>query len=233
MEIQAVVFDFDGVILDTEKARYDAWEEIFESYGVSFPLDAWIQSIGRSQYAVDPLCLLQELTGKTLNPEQIRNLQRQKSHELTDKLPLLPGVEKCILEAVSLNIKLGVASCSSHAWVQRHLETRGLLKYFDTLVCKEDTEHHKPSPIHYLTALKKLNCVPSLSVAVEDSRLGVEAAVGAGMYCIAVACSFTKNMDLSPAHQIENSLENVSFSELLRSSKMWNENDKISCEKSK
>lgn len=217
MEIQAVVFDFDGVILDTEKARYDAWQSVFQSYGQTLPIDIWVESIGRTKYATDPLELLEKLTGKSLDKEYIRNLQRQKSHEFADRLSLLPGVQKCILEAVSLKLKLGIASSSSRTWVQRHLEKRGLLEFFNVLVCREDTDYHKPSPVHYLTALKKLNCNPASSVAIEDSPLGIESAVGSGMYCIAVACSFTQSMDLSKAHKIEKSLEDVSFSRLIRS----------------
>lgn len=217
MKIQSVIFDFDGVILDTEQARYDAWEAIYQSFGHTLPVDIWIKSIGRSKYAVDPFELLQKLTGKSLDTEKIRDLQRTKSYENVRGLPLLPGVKKCILEAVALKLKVGIASSSSRIWVQRHLKERGLLKYFDVLVCKEDTDYHKPSPFHYLTALKKLNCSPDYSVAIEDSPLGIESAIKSGMYCIAVACNLTKNMDLSGAHRIEESLQNVSFARIMNS----------------
>ena len=213
MKLQAVVFDFDGVILDTEMARYEAWQRIFCSYGQTLPLEIWVQSIGRAQYAIHPFDVLRELVTGELDYEQIRNIHKEYELEQVECLGLLPGVQDRIEEAHDLGIRLGLASSSSRSWVERHLTRRDLLGYFDCIICREDTNTHKPSPEPYRTVLQRMGCIPDNSVAVEDSPLGIEAAVNAGLYCLGVGCSLTKGLDLSRASRIISSLQEISWVE--------------------
>lgn len=215
--MKAVVFDFDGVIIDTEQARYDAWQKIYSSYGCFLPLDIWVQSIGKAQYAIHPYDYLQKNTGIQIDPAEIHALHKRLEVEITDKMPLLPGVKDRIDEAKELGMALAVVSSSSRAWVGGHLKRRGLLDNFKILICREDTEHHKPSPVPYLKAVNILGCGAAQAFAIEDSPTGIEAAVSAGLYCIGVGCSMTCDMDLSRANIIVKSLEEISFSNLSES----------------
>jgi HAD superfamily hydrolase (TIGR01509 family) len=134
---------------------------------------------------------------------------------MADAYPVLPGVVNRIQEIKEIGGRIAVASSSSRVWVEGHLRKRNLLQYFDATVCREDTLLHKPDPEPYLTALRRINSYPSYSFAIEDSPLGIEAAIGAGLKCIAVGCSLTKHMDLSKATHIVESLDQVSFTKML------------------
>lgn len=216
MILQAVVFDFDGVIIDTEKARYEAMQEIFTNHGQKLPLQVWIESVGRAAYAIDPFDYLESITGEKLDREILKATHKKIEMEMADALPLLPGVLERLEEVRNNGGLLAVASSSSRAWVQGHLQKRGLIKYFGAIVCRDDALRHKPHPEPYSTALKLLNCLPENSFAVEDSPLGIASAKAAGLKCIAVGCSLTRDMDLSGAHYVFNSLDEVCFSELCK-----------------
>lgn len=215
--MKAVVFDFDGVILDTENARYQAWQMIYSSFGKSLPVDVWIQSIGRAEYAVDPYDYLQMQAMEIPDREKIREMHKKFEMEKVNELELLPGVKERILEAKLLGMKLAVASSSSRNWVGTHLKRRGLYDNFDVLICREDTTAHKPSPEPYIAALNRLGCDAGDAFAVEDSPIGIQAAVDAGLFCIAVGCSMTRHLDLSKAGIIAGSLEEITFAELQKS----------------
>ncbi len=217
MILQAVVFDFDGVIIDTEKARYEAMQEIFAGYGQKLPLQVWIESVGRAAYATDPFDYLESITGEKLDREKLKSIHKKTEMEMADALPLLPGVLERMEEVKGKGGLLAVASSSSRAWVEGHLHKRGLIKHFSAIVCRDDTVRHKPHPEPYNAALKLLNCLPENSFAIEDSPLGIASAKAAGLKCIAVGCSLTRDLDLSGAHYVFNSLDEVSFSELCKS----------------
>ncbi len=216
MKLQAVVFDFDGVIIDTEKARYEAIQEIFAGYGQKLPLHVWIKSVGRAAYAIDPFDYLRSVTDEKLDLDLLKSIHKKIEIDLADTLPLLPGVSERIQEVKNNGGLLAVASSSSRAWVEGHLKKRGLLKYFSAIVCRDDTIRHKPDPEPYSTALKLLKCLPENSFAIEDSPLGIASAKAAGLKCIAVGCSLTRDLDLSNAHYVFNTLSEVSFSELCK-----------------
>lgn len=217
MILQAVVFDFDGVIIDTEKARYEAMQQVFATYGQKLPLLVWIESIGRAAYAIDPFDYLISITGEKLDIDMLKSTHKKIEMEMADALPLLPGVVERLEEVTNSGGFLAVASSSSRAWVEGHLQKRDLLKYFSAIVCRDDTLRHKPHPEPYSTALKLLKCLPENSFAIEDSPLGIASAKAAGLKCIAVGCSLTRDMDLSDAHYVFSSLDEVCFSELCKS----------------
>lgn len=211
MQVQAVVFDFDGVILDTEMARFVSWQRIFELHGQVLPRDAWIRNIGRAEMVVDPYVLLAELVGHSLDHGTLQQLHEKYEWEIAEELPLLPGVADRVLEATELGIPIAVASSSSHRWVDGHLKRHGLFDAFTTTVCREDTKRHKPDPESYMLAVNRLGAVPVATVSIEDSPLGIAAARAAGLYSIGVACSLTLGLDLSAANRLVNNLTEVSF----------------------
>jgi len=211
MTIKAIVFDFDGVCLDTETSRYESWQAIYESFGVTLPLDEWIKNIGHAAYESDPYPYLEKSVGRQLDKEALHALHKRTEVEITNKMPLLPGYADRLHEAKSMGILCAVASSSSHAWVDGHLKYRNLDHFFSTVVCREDTVLHKPHPEPYQTALRRLGVGAEYAVAVEDSPAGVAAARAAGLYTIAVPCSMTVGMNFDHASCRVSSLAEVSW----------------------
>jgi HAD superfamily hydrolase (TIGR01509 family) len=197
--VKAIVFDFDGVIIDSEKVRYDAWQAVFSLYGQILPLKEWLKNIGRASYAANPHEILEELTGLKIAADDLHEQAKRFELEFVSTIPALPGVLELIEDARSRNIQIAVASSSSRQWVEGHLKRLFVFDNFSTLVCREDTITHKPSPEPYLTAIKRLKCTPEESIAIEDSPLGINSAISAGLKCIAVGCSLTKQMNLNSA----------------------------------
>ena len=214
MNIKAVVFDFDGVCIDTELARFRSWQMIYESFGCELPRDEWVKNIGTAAWVSDPFVILENLLGKQLDRTAYDAMHRVNELEIANTLPLQPGLTDRLREAHAMGIQCAIASSSSHRWVDGHLERRGIRELFVTTVCREDSAVHKPNPDPYLIALERLGVAAEDAVAVEDSPLGIAAARAAGLYCIAVPCSMTAGMDFSAAHATVSSLENVSFTDI-------------------
>lgn len=212
--LQSVLFDFDGVCIDTETARYLSWQEIYASYGLSLPLDEWIKNIGKASYVSDPYPLLESLAGTKLDKQEILDRHRVSEIEITNAMPLMEGFAERLDEALSLGWRCAVVSSSSHRWVDGHLNFRKLAGKFTFTLCREDTVKHKPDPEPYVTAAIKLGVSPGTALVIEDSAPGVAAAKAAGCRCIAVPCPMTKEMDFSAADMMSTSLAGVSFAKI-------------------
>lgn len=212
--IKAIVFDFDGVCLDTESARYRSWNAIYSLYNCELPLDEWMKNIGRAKNISDPFELLEHCVGCRLNYTEVHDIHKKNEVEITNRMPFMPGFKERLMEAKALGISCAIASSSSHHWVDGHLKYRSIFHCFSTIICREDVEKHKPDPMPYTTALKKLGVQPEHAVAVEDSPLGVASARSAGMYVIAVPSPMTAAMDFSMAHRRVASLADISWGRL-------------------
>jgi len=184
--LRALLFDFDGLILDTETPCYEAWNEIFKEHGTALPQELWIDIIGRPPGDHDPLALLESRIGRSLEREPLRQRHREREHRRILEQPVLPGVRQLIAAASAASMRLAVASSSERSWVEEHLERIGLLNAFETLACASETVPGKPSPDVYLAAMRALDVRPEECVALEDSLNGVDAAVAAGILCVAV-----------------------------------------------
>ncbi len=216
MGIRAVIFDFDGVCIDTETARYMSYKKICRDYGFDLPIVEWIKNIGKASWVSHPFDLLERETGYRLNRAELESRHRIIEEEIADEMPLSAGLLERLNEAKSLGILLGIASSSSHRWVDGHLKRRDIIDFFDVIICKEDTVLHKPDPAPYKAALDRLGIVPANAIAVEDSEAGLASAKAAGLYCIAIPGNMTNGMDLGKADRIIKSLEEVSWRELSR-----------------
>lgn len=212
--VRAVVFDFDGLIVDTETPVYQAWAEVYERYGQRLEPAFWATVIGRGQTYFDPLEDLEQRLGCRLEREAVMAAKRERERQLVAAQPVLPGVREWLREARSAGLRLGVASSSGRAWVSGHLDRLGLQDW-DCLVCREDAELPKPAPDLYLAALGCLGVEPLAAVAVEDSQHGVAAAKAAGLFCVAVPCPLTSAHDLSRADLVLGSLADLPLSRVL------------------
>ena len=197
--IRALVFDFDGLILDTEGPIYLSWQELFASFGFPLPFEIWATTIGSAEAEYDPARELKHLVGQPLDWGRIEEERQQRELALIAQQPLLPGVEQTLQDARRLGLKLGLASSSSCAWVERHLKARGLCAYFDVVRAADDVRLTKPDPELYLAVLAQLGVQSAEAVALEDSPNGIRAAKAAGMYCVAVPNALTRQLPLNEA----------------------------------
>ncbi len=213
--IRGLIFDFDGLILNTEAPVFQSWQEVFARHDCELTLTNWADCIGRSPESFDPCDQLEESIGQALDRMAIRTEQRRREMELIDAETVLPGVMDYITAAKRLGLKLGIASSSSRDWVLGHLSRLGLDAQFDAIRCAEDVMHTKPHPDLYLAVLSELSLQPLEAVALEDSPHGVRAAKQAEIFCVVVPNSLTEELPLDHADLMLPSLAEVSLEELL------------------
>jgi HAD superfamily hydrolase (TIGR01509 family) len=211
--VRALVFDFDGLIIDTEGPVYEAWAEVYRQHGQELSLDFWKTIVGRGSNYFDPIAELEKRLGRSLEAEAIRADRRLRTMELVEALTILPGVLEWREDARALGVGLGVASSSGRGWVTGHLERLGLADW-DCIRCLEDVDSPKPAADLYISVLECLGVPPGQAVAVEDSVHGVQAAKTAGLYCVAVPSSLTADHDFSRADLVLTSLSDRSFAEV-------------------
>ena len=206
MGVKALVFDFDGLILDTEEPVYRSWLELYQEHGQDLPFDRWIQIVGSSNAAFDPRGHLEHVLGRALTPEELdRRIERRS--ELVLAQAVLPGVVELADAALAQGLRLGVASSSTCSWVDGHLERLGIRDRFACVRAREDVLAVKPAPDLYLAALECLEVQASEAIAIEDSPNGVAAAKAAGMRCVAVPNVITGGLDLGAADLVLKSLD--------------------------
>jgi HAD superfamily hydrolase (TIGR01509 family) len=215
--LKALVFDFDGLILDTEGPVFHSWRETFEAAGATLTLDEWSDTIGRANSG-DPAEWLAERTGRPLD-EARRAARKARRDELLAAEAVLPGVHQWLEDAARLGLPIGVASSSEEDWVAGHLERLGLLDRFVCLSCFDGRRRGKPAPDLYLAACEALGVAPGDALAVEDSGNGVAAAKAAGLRCVAVPHDLTRDHDLSPADIVVPSLADLPLEEAM--ARLW------------
>lgn len=213
--IRGLIFDFDGLIVETESADFQAWREIYQRNNAVLPLSEWATCLGGAPDRFDPCLYLEKQTGAKMDHKKIRQLQMRRSLELAENEPLLPGVSEYLENAEKLGLKLAIASCSPLDWIRRFLSKFNLTDKFDAVCTQEDVERLKPDPDLYHLALARLELKPAEAIVFEDSPNGVAAAKAAGIVCVAVPNQLTRQLDLSQADLVIPSLANFPLPELL------------------
>lgn len=209
MAIAAVLFDFDGVLVDTEWAIYDAWHRTFISNGHPLPLEIYTQCIGSDFATWSPKTHLEELTGNSFDWHDLdRRRQEEIVSDLADEGPM-PGAIHLLEKLKTLGIRTAVVSSSSHHWVDGWLERLDLTPWFETVVCRGDAERIKPAPDLYLEAIRRLELRPDECLIIEDSLNGIKAANAAGIPVWAVPNRVTACLDFSLASRVCSSLDEV------------------------
>jgi HAD superfamily hydrolase (TIGR01509 family) len=212
--IRALVFDFDGLILETEMPALQSWVEIFREHGVELSPERWSGVIGRDS-RFDVHGHLEELTGRAHDRDATKAKRNARRDELVNAEKILGGVVELFREAKAQGLKVGVASSSSREWVCGHLERLAFLEGWDAIVCRGDVERAKPAPDLYLRVTELLGAAPSETLALEDSPNGVAAAKAAGLWCVAVPNPLTRDLDLTQADVRIGSLADMPLDELL------------------
>jgi HAD superfamily hydrolase (TIGR01509 family) len=220
--IRGLIFDFDGLILDTELPDFQCWQEIYQAYGCHLALSAYAVCIGSRTSTFDPYTHLEEQLGRAVDREEIYRQRRHRSLELVAQQPVLPGVREYIAEAKRRELKLAVASSSSRDWVAGHLARLELLPFFDCLKCGDEVTATKPDPELYHAALATLGLRAEETIALEDSPNGVTAAKAAGIFCVAVPNPLTQQLSLGHADLRLSSLTDLPFEQLLETPRQAN-----------
>lgn len=191
--IQALIFDFDGTILDTETPEFEVWQGVYAHHGVHLELTEWGRGIGTWD-AFDPHAHLEALTGKSFNKDDLHTIVRGRVHEVIRVLEPISGILEVLEHAKARGLRLAVASSSSRDWVRDHLERLGLLERFESLSTRYDVERVKPDPALYLHALEQLGLEPAQAIAIEDSPNGAKAALAAGLRAVIVPNAVTRTL---------------------------------------
>ena len=213
--LQAIIFDFDGIILDTESAFLRAWEEIYAEYGYTLSLDAWVAMLGASSNPAEPYEFLETHLGYALDRLALHARHEERELELLERESLMPGVSELIGQAAQKQLRLGIASSSRRSWVARHLTRFGLTDKFDSIKTADEVPLTKPNPDLYLAVLAELGITPREAVAIEDTPNGMLAAKRAGLFCIAVPNQVTRHLPALHADLTLDSLEQLPIGELL------------------
>jgi HAD superfamily hydrolase (TIGR01509 family) len=214
--IRGLLFDFDGLLVDTESVARLAYEEVYREHGHELPLDQWATLIGTIGAPWDPDAHLEELVGRPLDRAALTERRRRREHGLADLEELRPGVEEYFAEANRLGLKTAVVSSSDTWWIERHLGRLGRLEGLDAIVAANgDTTRAKPRPDLYLETLELLGLEAAEAIAFEDSPNGIRAAKSAGLICVAVPNPITATMAFDEADLVLQSLADVPLAELL------------------
>ncbi len=204
---QVLIFDFDGLIVDTESIGVGLLEQSFSNVGLKFNIEGFVKLVGTaSEGEYDPWKIYAEHTGK-YSPKEVRERYDQKIDEGVKQVEPLEGVLELIDEAKSKGILLAVGSSSSKAWVYPKLAHFGILDKFDTIVTCDDVADAKPSPDIFLKVLDRLHVEPGNALVLEDSSNGTIAANRAGIRVVVVPNAITRREDHSRANYILPSLK--------------------------
>jgi len=211
---RALVFDLDGLILDTETVVYESWRSAYRAHGVPLPRGLWQRAIGSDGTHFDPLSyLLERRPG--LDVEELHAQRRVVREALLAQLTACAVVLERLAEARARGLRLAVASSSQREWVEHHLVRLGLREHFSALRCRDDVARVKPDPTLYRSALAAIGVAPEHAVAFEDSPNGVAAAVAAGLRCVAIPGPMTRGLRFAGAHLELASLAELSLDEIL------------------
>lgn len=216
VKIRALLFDFDGLILDTEWPDYESWQAVYLSHGQALPVETWGQIVGGNGASdFDPHNHLEQLCGMPLDREEVWINRRQKYLSNLAELEVLPGVIDYLDAAEDMGLQLAVASSSPENWVRGHLARLGLYERFDAIKTADDVKRTKPDPELYVAAMQALEVAPDEAIVFEDSPNGVLAAKAAGVFAVAVPNRITEQLKLEHADLRLTSLADMQLAELI------------------
>ncbi|MGI9599304.1 MAG: HAD family hydrolase [Acidimicrobiales bacterium] len=208
--VSAIIFDFDGTIIDTEWSQFATVQHEFRNHGHDYDIESFRAMAGRADgpHWAD---VLQDLIGPRADIEAIRSRRLKAHHDLIAETEIRPGVVELMAQAELRDRPLAVASSSPSSWVERHLSDRGLIDRFQFIATRDLVDRAKPWPDVFLAAAEGIQVDPSRCLVIEDSHNGVAAAKAAGMMCVAVPNPVTATTDLSAADLVLESLAELPY----------------------
>lgn len=213
--IKALIFDFDGTIIDTETAWYVAFRDAYKKYEVDLTLEMYSQCIGTSLHAFNPYEYLKTHLHLPIDLAEFRRSVRAHHAELMLQEEMRPGVLHYLENAKSAGLKIGLATSSERSWIDPFLDRLDIRRFFDCIRTADDVKKVKPDPELYLRTLEGLDVRPEEAIALEDSPNGAKAAMTAGLYCVLVPNTITKLLSFEPVHRQGERLSDFDFHALI------------------
>lgn len=216
--LKALIFDMDGVIIDSEPIHVEVNTKILKEEGITLSDSENCEFIGVRNHEMWDTLIKRHNIPRTV--EQL--LEKQKSHQmhrfLREKLDPIDGIRELLREAKRMNLKIALATSSPNYFAKFVLKSLGIQVFFDQLVTAGDVSKGKPDPEIYLTAAKMLDVDPKESIAIEDAPLGIKAAQAAGMRCVGFTNPNSGNLDISHADIVVSSIRDINLENI---QKMW------------
>jgi len=212
--MRALIFDFDGLVVDTESAIYDAWRELYLDHGHDLPLPTYVQCVGSTFGNYDPMAALEMLTGSPVAWTDVLPRKDARIHELQHGLDTMPGIRALLAGAAHEGVPCAVASSSQRSHVQGWLDRVGIADAFTVIRTRDDVARAKPAPDLFLAAAEALGLPPSQTLVLEDSSNGLRAAIAAGAPCVIVPSPVTRGSDFTGTAAILETLEGVTCGQL-------------------
>lgn len=212
--MRALIFDFDGLIMDTESAIYLAWRELYQAHGHDLPLATYVQCVGSVFGHYDPMLALENLLGSAVDWDTHLPMKDARIRAGQQGLDTLPGVRELLMAARAAGIPCVVASSSHRTHVEGWLKRTGIRHHFDFVRSRDDVERAKPFPDLFLSAAEGLGLPPADTLVLEDSANGLRAALAAGAPCVIVPSPVTDGSDFTGAAAILKTLQGVSLEDL-------------------
>jgi HAD superfamily hydrolase (TIGR01509 family) len=216
--IKAFLFDFDGVVADTEVPTFESWRQVYADYGVNLAFEDWLPAVGSGSStsgAFDAVEHLERLLARPVDREAVIARRTQRKEELYARAPLLPGVSELLKRADERGIKTAVVTRNQDERVKRHCELHGLRHRWDALICANAEPTCDKAEL-YRHALEVLDVAGKEALAFEDSPSGVRAAKRAGVVCAAVPNEVTRGADFREADVVLTSLAELTIDDVLR-----------------
>lgn len=214
--IKAIVFDFDGLVIDTETPAYEAFRDVYLTYGVELSLNTYAQCIGTSFAVFNPFNYLVEQLGSEVDMETVKRQVDERHHMLLEQATLRPGVLEYLNDAREGGLRIGLATSSPLSWINPYFDRFELRPYFDSITTADEVANVKPDPELYLKSLEKLNVSGNEAIAFEDSLNGLRAAKAAGLHCTVVPNPSTRHFPFENHDLKLESMDEMSLADVIR-----------------
>lgn len=205
--IEALLFDMDGVLVDSEPFHLQAYQELFGKFGIPYTGEDNREFLGRKDITI--LEILNERFNLQSTPEELVRQKEEILARLLADSTARPGVLKTIKQAHNCGLPMAVASSATLPTIELVVDVLQIRQYFQTLTSGDEVAHGKPAPDVFLLAARRLGVPPERCLVIEDTFNGIKAAKAAGMYCVAIPCEVTRHQDHSAADRILQSMEEL------------------------
>lgn len=206
---RGIIFDFDGVLVDTEWEIYRSWVWLYEREGQQISIETYAPCLGAGYSHWDPAAHLESLTGRRYDWESLTPIRQARINDALLRAGLMDGARELMDWCAGQGIRMTVASSSSRHWVEGWLRHLGIYERFSGVFCRTDGYPVKPDPALFLAARQHLGIPAQDCLIIEDSPNGVLAASRAGIPCVAVPNRMTATGDFSLAARQAESLADL------------------------
>lgn len=197
---KGIIFDFDGVLVDTEWAIYQSWVTLYQREGQNISIETYSPCLGAGYSHWDPAAHLEQLTGRNYNWDVETPIRQARIEADLEQMGLMPGVSELLDWCDEHMVPMAVASSSSRRWVAGWLDKLGIHHRFKGVFTRTDGYPVKPDPALFLAALDCLQLQASDCIIIEDTENGTISAQRAGIPCVAIPNRMTRFSNLSRAN---------------------------------